>query len=55
MSVDRVRPDGSNLDTLLFRQWKPGWTLFAPLHIGDESYEIAYKAADGTAGLDHIW
>jgi hypothetical protein len=53
MSVDHVRPDGSGIGTSLFRNWQPGWTIFAPLHIGDESYEVAYVAADGAAAIKH--
>ena len=56
VTVDRIRRDGSNVDTIqsgAAGTWTNGWTSFVPFTQGDPLY-LAYKAGTGEVSIDHI-
>ena len=52
--IDRVRPNGSDVDTQYQQQWSKGWTTIMPYEWAGFVQYLAYKAGYGDVAIDRI-
>jgi hypothetical protein len=54
VAIDRVRADGSGVDSASQATWTTGWSTLMPFVLGGEPHSLAYKVDSGDVSFDRI-
>lgn len=54
VSIDRVRPDFTGVDTLFSDTWSTAWSHFVPLDLPGGPHYLAYRALTGDVSIDKV-
>ena len=54
VAIDRMRPDGQDVDTLWKDTWTTGWSAFVPFTRNGTQYYLAYKVKTGRVVIDRV-